>query len=78
MTTAWSGSIPPIHGCSVARVTCAANFPHRPVLVEDAAAERATRTGAAPEMLDERTLRDVGSHYPDIEKIVRYEDPHTW
>jgi hypothetical protein len=38
---------------------------------------KATLTGATLESLDERTLRDIGGHYPDIEKIVRYRDPHT-
>ena len=38
----------------------------------------ATLTGATLESLDERTLRDIGAHYPDIERIVRYQDPHTW
>jgi uncharacterized protein YjiS (DUF1127 family) len=39
---------------------------------------KATLTGATLESLDERTLRDIGAHYPDIERIVRYQDPHTW
>jgi hypothetical protein len=39
---------------------------------------KATLAGATLESLDERTLRDIGGHYPDIEKIVRYQDPHTW
>jgi uncharacterized protein YjiS (DUF1127 family) len=38
---------------------------------------RATLTGATLESLDERTLRDIGGHYPDIEKIVGYQDPRA-
>ena len=39
---------------------------------------KATLTSLTLESLDERTLRDIGAHYPDIERIVRYQDPHTW
>jgi uncharacterized protein YjiS (DUF1127 family) len=38
----------------------------------------ANQTGMTLESLDERTLRDIGGDYPDIEKIVWYQDPHAW
>jgi hypothetical protein len=39
---------------------------------------KASLTDVTLETLDERTLRDIGGDYPDIERIVRYQDPHTW
>jgi hypothetical protein len=37
-----------------------------------------TLAGATLETLDERTLRDIGGDYPDIDKIIWYQDPHAW